>query len=161
MSMTDHFRAMQKYEAWANKATLDSMESVPASARGSTQFTRALQVMAHNQLARAVWLARLEGRSEKVADWFPAWPVEQTRARAAELDQAWSALVERTGDADLARSVAYSSSEGVAYRSTVHEVLTHVYNHSTYHRGQVARLVTEAGGRRASTDFIAMTRHSG
>lgn len=161
MSMTGHFRTMQKYEAWANKATLDSMESVPAAARGSTQFTRALQVMAHNQLARSVWLARLEGRSEKVADWFPAWAIEQTRARAAELDQAWNALLERTAEADLARRVEYTSSEGLAYRSSVHEILTHVYNHSTYHRGQVARLVTEAGGRRASTDFIAMTRNSG
>lgn len=161
MSMTDHFRTMQAYEAWANKATLDSMESVPAASRATTQFTRALQVMAHNQLARSVWLARLEGRSEKVADWFPAWPVEQTRAKAAELDRAWSALLERTAEADLARSISYTSSEGVAYRSTLHDVLTHVFNHSTYHRGQIARLVSEAGGRRASTDFIAMTRNSG
>lgn len=161
MSMIEHFRTMQRYEAWANKATLDSMESVPAGARSGMQFTRALQVMAHNQLARSVWLARVEGRVEKVADWFPAWTIEQTRARAAELDRLWSALLETAADADMTRQVSYHSSEGVAYRSTLLEVLTHVYNHSTYHRGQVARLVSEAGGRRASTDFIAMTRNSG
>ena len=77
MSLTEHFRTLQKYEAWANRATLDSMETVPPAARGGTQFVRAQQVMAHNQLARSVWLARLQGRTEAVADWFPAWPVAQ------------------------------------------------------------------------------------
>jgi uncharacterized damage-inducible protein DinB len=46
----------------------------------------------------------------------------------------------------------------VQYASTIHEVLTHVFNHSTYHRGQIARIVHEQGGQRASTDFIAFSR---
>lgn len=160
MTMVDYFRGLLKYEGWANTATLDSMETVPPGQQSSTQAVRAHQVMAHNQLARSVWLARVQGRSEAVADWFPAWTVAETRRRAADLDRAWEALLAGVTDADLARTVTYTSSEGKSYASRLDEVLTHVFNHSTYHRGQVARLVTEAGGRRASTDYIAMTRRT-
>ena len=160
MTLIDHFKTMLKYETWANQASLASIETVPAPARSGMPFTRALQVMAHNQLARRVWLARLQGRTETVPDWFPSWPLAEIAAAAAELDALWAAYVAGLTEADLERTASYRSSDGVAFSSKVHEVLAHVANHSTYHRGQVARLVSEAGGRRASTDLIAMTRTS-
>lgn len=158
MALIEHFRMMQAYETWGNAATLDAIDSVPPQSRTGTHFMRAIQVMAHNQVARSVWLARLEGRSEKPSDWFPAWPVGDTRAKAGDLDARWTAYLAKLTDADLDRKIVYSSSEGIGYSSTIAEILAHVYNHSTYHRGQITRLVTEAGGRRATTDLIAMTR---
>lgn len=160
MSLIDHYRSFQRYEAWANALAIDSIESVPPKSLGVTQHVRALQVMAHSQIARSVWLARLQGRSERVADWFPAWTVAEIRAKAADLDRSWEAFLGALSDADIARPIRYTSSEGVGYESATGDIITHVYNHSTYHRGQIARLVTEAGGRRASTDFISMTRRT-
>lgn len=158
MTLEDYFQKMQAYETWATSLTLDSIETVPDRARGGVQHTRALQVMAHVQIARSVWLARIEGRNEKPADWFPAWTVAETRTKAAELDRGWQKLL--ASNPDFSRAVRYTSSEGVGYESTLGEVLAHVFNHSTYHRGQVARLVNEAGGKRATTDMIAMTRRT-
>ena len=37
-------------------------------------------------------------------------------------------------------------------------MILHVHNHSTYHRGQLARLVAECGGTPAITDLISLTR---
>lgn len=158
MTLVDHFRTLQRYETWANDLALASLESVPQAARGGTQFVRAVQVLAHNQLARKVWLARINGRTEKVDDWFPQWPIADLRKACAEADAAWSAFLADLKDADLARAIRYSSSEGTGYESTLAEIMTHVYNHSTYHRGQIARLVSEAGGKRAASDFIGMSR---
>lgn len=160
MTLIDHFKTILVYETWANRAALASIETVPPQARSGILFSRALQVMAHNQLARRAWLARLQGRTETIADWFPGWTVAEIAAAASQLDTQWSAYINGLSEADLAKITSYRSSEGTEYTSTVHEVFTHVANHSTYHRGQVARLVSEAGGRRASTDFIAMTRKS-
>jgi uncharacterized damage-inducible protein DinB len=158
MTLPDHFRTLQRYETWANDLAIASLESVPQASRGGTQFVRAVQVLAHNQLARKVWLARIHGRTEKVEDWFPLWSIPELRKACAEADASWSAFLGTLQEADLARAVRYSSSEGTGYESTLAEILTHVYNHSTYHRGQVARLVSEAGGKRAATDFIGMSR---
>lgn len=160
MSIVQHFRDLVGYETWANRAALASIETVPAASRSGVMYTRALQVMSHGQLVRRAWLARLQGRHEVIADWFPSWTVGEIAAASAEMDAAWTDFLATLSDADLTRVASYKSSDGTAYANTVHEVLTHVSNHSTYHRGQVARLVSEAGGRRAVTDYIAMTRKS-
>lgn len=36
----------------------------------------------------------------------------------------------------------YSNIKGEKFTSTLDDILIHVFNHSTYHRGQVALLVT-------------------
>jgi uncharacterized damage-inducible protein DinB len=158
VTLIQHFKTMLAYETWANKAALDSLESVPPSARQALTYERALQVMAHNQLARRAWLNRIHGKPHGVADWFPTWTVEQIAADAAALDRAWGDFLAPLSESDLDRTIDYAASDGTAYTSILRDILTHVANHSTYHRGQVARLVSEAGGRRATTDFIAMNR---
>lgn len=52
------------------------------------------------------------------------------------------------------------STEGVKYESTVLDILTHVVNHSTYHRGQIASLIAATGTKPAVTDYIALTRRN-
>ncbi|MEK6701783.1 MAG: DinB family protein [Planctomycetota bacterium] len=156
--MLNHFLGMHKYETWASSLTIDSIDTVPQSARNSPQFLRAIQVMAHIQIARRVWLARLKNEAWRVDDWFPAWPIADSRREALELDNAWSSFLASLSGADLSMACRYTSSEGVRYESSISDIIAHVLNHSTYHRGQIARLVSEAGGRRAGTDLIAMTR---
>ncbi len=153
-----HFLGMFAYETWANQAVFESLAGVPPEQTGGPAFTRALQISAHIQLARRVWLARLEGRSELPAEWFPAWKQPELRQANAEMDRAWHAYLLKLTSAELDRDAIYTSSEGIKYASSVQEILAHIFNHSTYHRGQIARLVTEAGGRRATTDLIARTR---
>lgn len=156
--MQAHYLALQSYETWAMKEVMGSLVTVPAENTAGPAFTRALQILGHIQVARRVWLSRLEGRPDRPNDWFPAWKPDQLVQTADQLDRRWHDFIMHAGADDFRKEIEYTSSEGVAYTSRVGDVLTHVYNHSTYHRGQVARLVTEAGGRRATTDYIALVR---
>ncbi len=159
MNAIDRYRRLQVYETEANRRALDSLLTVPDEQRSSRGYARAVQLLPHVHLARRVWLARLVPRPyEMPADWFPSWSLDETRAYAADADRDWSVYLTALTDATLAREVRYTSSEGQSFASLVEDVLIHVYNHSTYHRGQVARLVSECGGKRAVTDFIALTR---
>ncbi len=153
------FKRQLAAESWANDLALRSLSSVPDQFRHSGAYQRAVQLLPHNQLARGLWLARLRGESHgTIADWFPAWTEAQTRAECARLDAAWGAYLDSLTDADLPRPCRYASTEGKAYESVVEDIIIHVFNHSTYHRGQLARLVTECGGDRAGTDYIAHSR---
>lgn len=157
--MIEHFRDLLAYETWANARVLDSLETIPPHRRSGPAFERAMQLLGHNQLARRVWLWRLTGTAyENPREWFPTLPVAQQREMCAETDRMWGAYLAGLREEDLAKDCRYTSSEGVAYASTVREVLTHVFNHSTYHRGQIARLVVECEGTRAATDYIVMGR---
>jgi uncharacterized damage-inducible protein DinB len=151
------YKRLLAYEQEANRRVFESLESVPEAGRRQASFERAMTLLPHNQLSRSIWLARLEGRPYEVPkEWFPAWSLEQARLAEEEQNREWEEFLGRLSDQDLPKPVSYTSSEGKPYVRMVDDILTHVFNHSTYHRGQVARLVTESGGKRASTDFIAL-----
>lgn len=159
MNPIQKFQRFFRYETEANRRALAAIGSVPDVARTSAEFSRACAVMAHIQIARRVWLSRLGGTELfTVADWFPLWDTARTGAEAARLDELWRAYLSRITEADLDRAIDYRSSEGTPYTSLADDIITQVFNHSSYHRGQVARLVTEAGGERAVTDYIFLAR---
>jgi uncharacterized damage-inducible protein DinB len=151
------YRKLLAYEREANRRVFASLESIPESGRSHPGFERAMQLLPHNQLSRFIWLARLEGRPyENPKDWFPAWSLEQARMAEDEQNREWAEYLEGVSDQDLPKPISYTSTEGQPYVRLVDDILTHVFNHSTYHRGQLARLITECGGERAKTDFIAL-----
>ena len=54
----------------------------------------------------------------------------------------------------LDRSASYKNSKGEPWTSSVRDILTHVFMHSAYHRGQIATDMRQAGHVPAYTDFI-------
>lgn len=161
MTLLEYFRGLLPLESRATTLALDSLTTVPAAAHGAPAYARALGVMAHNELARKVWMWRLtDVPYDTIPDWFPAVEIERTRADARERDVEWSRYLASLSDAGLFRRLEYTASDGRRFSSAVHEVIAHVFNHSTYHRGQVARIVHELGGQRAATDLIALTRRT-
>lgn len=158
-ALAAHFRTMMAYETWANERSLASLETVPPEMRTRPSFLRATQLLPHIFLARTLWLMRARAvPHEHPRDWFPSWPVDETRRQLSTVDAQWRDFLAPLTDADLSRPVPYTASEGRQYSSTVYDICTQVFNHGTYHRGQIARLVAESGGQRAATDFIIFTR---
>ncbi|MGH7465840.1 MAG: DinB family protein, partial [Longimicrobiales bacterium] len=50
--------------------------------------------------------------------------------------------------------IEYRSMAGAAYHSALWQMLRHVVNHSTYHRGQVTTMLRQLGRAAPSTDLI-------
>jgi uncharacterized damage-inducible protein DinB len=154
-----HFLRLNGYESWANALVLDSVETIPPQGREGPVYQRVMGLLPHNQLARQVWLWRLNDKPyENPKDWFPARSAAEMRPECARLDREWTGYLTSLTDADLAGKIRYTSSAGLRFESVIHDVLTHVFNHGTYHRGQIARMVHELGGKRAETDYIGCYR---
>jgi uncharacterized damage-inducible protein DinB len=47
---------------------------------------------------------------------------------------------------------------GDSYQNKIEDILIHVGNHGTYHRGQIAMLLREKGYNPVSTDYILYDR---
>ena len=89
------------------------------------------------------------------------WPEEPLDEAAARLKASGIELrmfVERVGASDLDRTASYRNSSGTAYQTPVRDVLSHLFTHAHYHRGQIARAVREAGHEPVWTDFIVYAR---
>jgi uncharacterized damage-inducible protein DinB len=109
--------------------------------------------MAHIIAAEHVWLARLLQREAP----FPVWPdlgIDRCEDEAKLLQPAWERYLSQGGAEALDARTSYKNSKGEAWNSLVRDVLTHVFLHSTYHRGQIAADMRAAGHEPAYTDFI-------
>jgi uncharacterized damage-inducible protein DinB len=154
-SVPDRFRRWYDYERDCNAKTLAMLESVPRANRSSQQFQRAIDKMAHLVVAREIWLHRLGEWPERPGAFFPpGHTLDSIRPWLASIENAWTAYLARLDDAELIREFKYPARDGTPYRWIVIDLLTQVFGHAWYHRGQIATLVKDLGGTPVDTDYI-------
>ena len=155
----DQYRRWFEYEKDSHRKVIASLESVPEEGRASEAYRKAVSLMGHLLAARRMWLHRLVPSYERPAAIFPTdVKLEDLPAGFEAMERDWSEYLRALSDPDLDRVLTYRMREGDEYRSVLADILTQLYGHSHYHRGQIASLVRIAGGQPAITDFIFWTR---
>lgn len=151
------------YSYWARDRIVDAVSSLETS-----DFTKDLDssfgsirdTLVHMYSAEWVWYSRWAGIS-------PAEHVSAAKyADVAALLADWSDLehqvrvfVGNLADEDVEREISYTTFDGTVTRSTFGQMIRHVVNHGTYHRGQVTTLLRQVGAvPPVSTDLIAYYR---
>lgn len=159
--ITDRFRRWFDYEKDAHAKVVRSLDTVPAEKRTSPEYVRALTILGHIAAARLIWLYRLGATAAPPSAIFPKDPtlndvVASLQSAHKQWDEHWSKLT----DADLERVFEYQSLDSGKFRNRIEDVVTQLFGHSIYHRGQIAMLVKQAGGQPAATDFVYWCREA-
>ena len=141
--MNDILLRLVAHMRWADSQFADALELDPPTSL-TPAFTDAVRLFAHIASVEHLWYSRIMARKPEHAVW-PSLDVPQSRALAARHADLFEQLVTNADDDALSRSVAYRNSAGRDYRSPVGEIVTHVAMHGSHHRGQIARLLREAG----------------
>jgi uncharacterized damage-inducible protein DinB len=147
MDLLNHFDRLLKYDGWANRAVLASLQAL------GNPPAECVRLLAHVMAAEHVWLARLTGTTSPL----PVWPdlsLAQCAEHITQLQSGFRSYYQRELPASFDRVIEYKNSKGEAWSSRVEDVLTHTWMHSTYHRGQIAYQMRQAGHTPAYTDFI-------
>ncbi len=110
-----------------------------------------IETLNHILMADRVWLARIHG----VAAEPSGEPIEVEWARVQENWERWAATI---ADEDLVRVIDYRDMKGNAHRSVLSEIVMHVVNHATLHRGQVMAMMRQLGVAPPATDLIFFYR---
>ena len=153
-TLADRFRRWYEYERDCNAKTLEMLASVPVEKRDAPEFQKALDRLAHMQAARQRWLNRL-GHWEQLPDVFPQGSkLSDLPAMVAATEEAWVQYLRGLDESELAREFEWQFADGNRYRWNVEGVLTQVFGHAWYHRGQIAQLVAALGGKAVDTDYI-------
>jgi uncharacterized damage-inducible protein DinB len=91
---------------------------------------------------------------------FPNTPLRPTLAGLAELramlDEAIIAFCAELEPARLGEALEWTSTKGAKTRKVLGEVLVHVFNHQTHHRGQVTTLFSQMGIDVGATDLLLL-----
>ena len=145
MDLEQHYRQLADYDEWAN------LEVITALRVAGRPLERSHKLAAHIVAAEYVWLTRIRQAPSP----YPVWPdltLDECGREVPSLAKGWRELLSE-GDI-LDRSIHYRNSKGKAYNSLVRDILTHVFMHSAYHRGQIASDMRTNGVTPAYTDFI-------
>ena len=74
-------------------------------------------------------------------------------------DKLWIEFVNQSTDDSLKKILTYKNLHGDEFSESVYLLLHHIFNHSTYHRGQLVTMIRQVGVEKIpSTDFIAWVR---
>jgi uncharacterized damage-inducible protein DinB len=158
-SNTNRYRRWFDYEKDAHAKVLASFDAMPEDQRATPEYQKAVSLFAHMMLARRLWLYRFGILAEGPREFFPQnVGLDTVKEMAEEMHAAWSAYFERLDEAELARVFEYRSLEGPRFRNRIEDILTQLFGHSWYHRGQIALLLRQAGGEPAVTDFVFWSR---
>lgn len=153
MRYADHLRSLIAYNGWANRKILDAAggltdEQLTADLGG---YNTVLETLGHYGWAQAMWLAR----------WKAEPPLQRFQPDRAELlkaiedgDTALAAFGAGLSDDDFGRMLDYRDTSDAPHRRTIGQLVTHVVNHGTYHRGETALMLTGLGRSPGDLDYI-------
>jgi uncharacterized damage-inducible protein DinB len=133
------------YHYWANARLLRPCEALSAE-----QWDKSLGhswdsvhgLVVHMLAAETIWLARWKGGSPKALRRAAEFPT------LADVRRAWDALeadmrafVAGCDDAQLNQPLTYTNTRGEAHTAMLGELMLHVANHGTHHRGELAAML--------------------
>lgn len=157
-------RMLLDYHYWARDRLL---EAVAALTPGQlvrdlrSSFPSVRDTLVHLCMVEWIWLARWHGRSPTAPPRSPEefTSLEEIRVYWQEQESRIRAFVGGLSDEDLGLEIDYRNMRGDANRSSFAEMIRHLVNHGSYHRGQVTTMLRQLGSGPAKTmDLIAFYR---
>jgi uncharacterized damage-inducible protein DinB len=156
-------RTMLDYHYWARDRLLDALEPLTPDQLNrdlGSSFKSIRETIVHTYAAEWAWHSRWQGNSPTAllpSDQFPD---------VAALRRAWSQheaemreFLDRMGEDGVSRVFEYKLLNGQAGASPLWQMLQHVVNHASYHRGQVTTMLRQLGATPAKPmDMIAYYR---
>lgn len=101
-----------------------------------------------------LWFKRIADQGEEQE------PLLET---AADMQKCLALLHQEIADyleeqSDFTQMVTYTNSAGEEFSNTVEELIIHLVNHGTYHRGNITSMLWSLGQKSVSTDYIYYLR---
>jgi uncharacterized damage-inducible protein DinB len=149
------------YTTWASRRLMDAVARLSPEELNRDFHTAdhsVLGTLVHVYAGDRIWLARVSGAPTKPfvteADYSLAvlqndWP--------ALLDQ-WQQWAQAITDQSAQESVAYKDTQGNAFTRPLWQLILHVVNHGTHHRGQVSGFLRAMGQTPPPLDLTAYYR---
>jgi len=145
----DDLSLLVEYNYWARDRLLEAVAALTPE-----QFTRPLgssfssvrDTIAHICDAESIWLTRWSGgqrqgfqNPDRIADLAAA------RAEWTALERRMRQFLDMLGAEGVNRTIAYKDMSGAEQSGAYWQMLQHVVNHGSYHRGQVTTLLRQLG----------------
>lgn len=161
--MKQLFLQYSAYNLWANKIITEKISTLPidiVEKEMSSSFGSIYKTVIHLMDAESVWWQRIK-LLEHVE-----WPgknfngdFKSLSKELLRLSQQWYDWISGANEMQIAHVFGYQNSKKEFFKQPVYEILLQLFNHQTFHRGQLVTMMRQNGIEKIpATDFIVFSR---
>lgn len=161
--MKELLKQLATYNCWATQKIADCVLSVPEEkqvAEICSSFSSLQKTLLHMWDAESVWWQRMKLHERFVV------PSENFKGTTRDTinglmsqSRLWEGWVNNVSDHMLDHVFQYYNSKKEHFKQPIWQMLLHVFNHGTYHRGQLITMLRQLGvDKLPQTDFIVWSR---
>ena len=147
--MKAFFKELFEYSHYTNQKLYDQFNE-----HQYKTSKKSINLFNHILNAHQIWNNRIEQKQTT----FGTWDLHKLHD-LKDMDQAnYEQSLQILDNVDLDKMIHYNNTKGKAFVNSVRDILFHVINHSTYHRGQIATEFRQNGLDPLVTDYIYYKR---
>lgn len=151
-----------RFHRWATGQVLEETMALPAPDLMKdlkSSFPSVYDTVVHLYQSDSIWLARFEERPTGTrADYEAPGCLYDLRTAWMDVLDRLIAFADGLADSGWEREISYKTLAGVPYRTPIWQMILHVVNHGTHHRGQITTMLRQLGATPRNLDLIAYYR---
>ena len=151
------------YNIWANQKLFDTILALPEEKQMQelpSSFRNLYTTILHMWDAENIWWQRMKLQEHIIR------PSDNYKGTMKELansllqqNQQWQEFVNSATEPMLDHVFQYYSNKKELFKQPIYQMLLHVFNHGTYHRGQLVNMLRQLGIEKIPpTDFVVWSR---
>jgi uncharacterized damage-inducible protein DinB len=147
--MKQFFKEIFEYSHYFNQKLFDVFANNP-----DKTSEKAVKLFNHLLNAHQIWNNRIDQQQPP----FGVWQLHDIQELKNIDKTSYEQTLQILQKFDLTETINYSNSKGQAFSNKIQDILFHIINHSTYHRGQIATEFKQNGLEPLVTDYIFYKR---
>lgn len=162
-SMKELLVQMAAYNIWASQKILECILGLPEEkqmAELPSSFSSLYKTVLHMWDAESAWWQRMKLHEKIIV------PSENFNGSMKDVSNGllqqsiqWHDWVSNASEHALDHVFQYQNSKKEQFKQPVYQMILHVFNHGTYHRGQLVNMLRQSGVEKIpQTDFIIWSR---
>jgi uncharacterized damage-inducible protein DinB len=145
----NYFIELSEYHIWANNQMCDWLKHISDEQWNQmvvSSFKSIYETILHMVSAEKTWLERMNKKpnSQMLAVTFKGSKDELIETWK-EISDGYQKFVTAMSEDQFPQTLNYKNSKGIEFNQPIYQLLVHVFNHTTYHRGQVVTMLRQVG----------------
>jgi len=160
--MKQIFEQYSLYDTWANQRMIEVIAVLPEETVKKTvasSFSSLYLTLLHIWNTESIWWQRIRLIENVEMPGNENNSIQEIASGLIMQSKQWHEWIEKSSSAAFEHEFIYRNSKKEQFKQPVYQVLLHLFNHGTYHRGQLVTILRQLEITTIpSTDFIEWSR---
>jgi uncharacterized damage-inducible protein DinB len=161
--MKEILQQLAAYHIWANNLIMEAVKKLPPELQTkevASSFNSLFKTILHMWNAESIWWQRvkLQERISEPVDTFKG-DIQEAIKEMTQQTRQWREWIDSAQSHQIDHVFQYQNKKGEQFKQPIYQMLIHLFNHGTYHRGQIVTMLRQLGVEKIpQTDFIVWSR---